>query len=409
MLPSALAQREALLADFFELPESGTLPEVLNFIPEEEEVRDEEISEQSAAQPTNPPNPRTNPVPDMSSSLGVTTGTVPSQPDGSSYHTEKYVCCFCQATFTKLQQHMPNHHPYSFADLLAADKPEGPDVHVCLPFMKRRARAHMIPYIVAMRYSHERYSDQTPDWVREAIAAIVDTADRPDRIDLMSQLESSDSESSPPAKKSKKSKGKQKKEGGPPENVVNVAIAKKTKDDALLAFGDSIPVTNGSSSKVSAKSSKSKKRKAEDSSPSDARMDEVEKSEKKKKRSRASPPAVASTSTSTSTSTTTTAMEVDPPQERAVVELAVEGDTTTPAMTAAHMLSGHISSLAMPRRHAKADGVKLASYITTKLSLPVMKGAVALLEKYCNEPKFELRSSGDMHFLWKGIFKKYDV
>lgn len=406
MLPSALAQREALLADFFELPESGTLPEVLNFIPEEEEVRNVEISEQSAAQSTNPPNPRTNPVPEMSSTLAAHVGTAPSQPDGSSYHTEKYICCFCEATFTKLQQHMPNHHPYSFSDLLAADKPDGPDVHVCLPFMKRRARAHMVPYIVAMRYSHERYSDQTPDWVREAIAAIVDTADHPERIDLMSQIDSSDSEPSPPAKKSKKSKGKQKKEGGPPENVVNVAAAKKAKDDALLAFGETIPVTNGSSSKASAKSSKSKKRKAEDSPPSDASMDEVEKSEKKKKRSRPSPPAVASTSTSTNT---TTSMEVDPPQERAVVELSVEGDTTSSAMTAAHMLAGHISSLAMPRRHAKADGVKLASYITAKLSMGVMKAAVSLLDKYCNEPKFELRSSGDMHFLWKGIFKKYDV
>lgn len=384
MLPSALARRETELLNVLELPESGTLPMESEVF---QKIMDG-VSVQSAAHSTNTLTPLTNYFSnsDMATAMLTSTSAGVSQPDGSSYHAEKSTCCFCRAQFTKLQQHMPNHHPYVFSDLMAADKPSEPDLSICLPFMKRGARAHMIPYIVAMRYQHPRYAEDIPDWVREAISVIVEASDAPERIDLMSQLESSDAEEkAPPKKKKEKGKGKKKEK---PVNEQVVAANLKAKDEALLAFADTIPVTNGSSSKGSAKASTSKKRKADDSSPES----DQEKPKSKKKRSRG---------------TSTAPAQEEGEGGRAVVEFMEDvEDPPSASNIAAHMLTGHISSLGIPMRHAKGDGIKLAGYIASNVTFDILKAAVAMLDDYCNEGKFEVRASGDIHYVWKGMFKK---
>lgn len=385
MLPSALARRETELLNVLELPESGTLPMESELF---QKIMDG-VPVQSATQSTNTLTPLTNYFSNSNMATAMLTSSSGgvSQPDGSSYHAEKSTCCFCGAQFTKLQQHMPNHHPYVFSDLMAADKPSEPDLSICLPFMKRGARAHMIPYIVAMRYQHPRYAEDIPDWVREAISVIVEASDAPEKIDLMSQLESSDAEEkAPPKKKKEKGKGKKK------ERAVNdqvVAANLKAKDDALLAFAETIPVTNGSSSKGSAKASTSKKRKADESSPET----DQEKPKTKKKRSRAT--------------STAPAQEDEGESGRAVVEFMEDvEDPPSASNIAAHMLTGHISSLGIPMRHAKGDGIKLAGYISSNVTFDILKAAVAMLDDYCNEGKFEVRASGDIHYVWKGMFKK---
>lgn len=385
MLPSALARRETELLNVLELPESGTLPMESELF---QKIMDG-VPVQSAAQSTNTLTPLTNYFSnsDMATAMLTSSSSGVSQPDGSSYHAEKSTCCFCRAQFTKLQQHMPNHHPYVFSDLMAADKPSEPDLSICLPFMKRGARAHMIPYIVAMRYQHPRYAEDIPDWVREAISVIVEASDAPERIDLMSQLESSDAEEkAPPKKKKEKGKGKKKEK---PVNEQVVAANLKAKDDALLAFAETIPVTNGSSSKGSAKASTSKKRKVDDSSPES----DQEKPKSKKKRSRGT--------------STAPAQEDEGESGRAVVEFMEDvEDPPSASNIAAHMLTGHISSLGIPMRHAKGDGIKLAGYIASNVTFDILKAAVAMLDDYCNEGKFEVRASGDIHYVWKGMFKK---
>ena len=391
MLPTALAQREQHLENYFEFPESGTLPLAMSFVPEESESEDLENFvgnfQQSVTQPTNPQ--KTNMASAMldceTTNASSSASGYHSQPDGTLYRTEVSKCCFCEATFTKLQQHMPNHHPYLFNDLMAADKPAGADVHVCLPFMKRRARAHMVPYIVAMRYSHERYSDQTPDWVREAIASIIENSAAPEKIDLMQQLESSSDESIPAQKKKQKGKGKKKQEEGAVSNMQIVASSKEAEKSRLHQFGESIPVVHGSSKKSSAKASTSKKRKADESS---LEPDQSDGEKAKKKRSR-----------------TKEAVSAEPP---VVVVDFVEDDEAPPtrASVAARMLCGHISSIAIPMKHAKGDGVKLASYIASNLGYEILKGTAAMLDEYCHDGKFEIRANGDVHYIWKGMFKK---
>lgn len=383
MLPSALQQREQDLS-FFEFPESGTLPLAMNFIPEENESPNQEnLSGELRQSVTQSTNPNSSNMLTTATSFATQNLGYSSQPEGQVYHTEKYSCCFCDTSFTKLQQHMPRYHPYVFSDLMAADRPMGPDTNVRLPFMSRGARALMVPYIVAMRYSHERYSEATPDWVREAIANIIERSDAPEKIDLMSQLPASEEESDSPAEKKQKGKRKKKSEGGQPSDMELVALSKKAKDDALLAFGESIPVVNGSTKKKSSKASTSKKRKSDESSEE---SDHSDAEKPKKKRSRAAPPA---------------------PVERAVIE-HVEDESEDPSASsaAARMLTGHISSIAMGMKHAKGDGVKLASYIAANVGFDILKAAVVMLNDFCHEGKFEVRSNGDVHYVWKGMFKK---